>query len=245
MISLITASYQDRNNLCGLIKSIRVAKRPNVEWIVIDGGSVDGTVDLLKDSRDVIDIFVSEPDNGIYEAWNKALKLCSGEYIVFLGADDRVSADYFDIALASCDSSANVFIFPTAYLKEEKVVRLVNLHAWRKPLAFPVTFGFPHSGTIHSRELFIDGYFDVSYGIAGDTEFLIRNSNKLSIKLIDCDHPKVFYSLLGVSESVEKFVIYSELLRIYKKYRRQSIWFYIYIFVLHAKLFISSKNPHN
>jgi len=249
LISLITAVYEDRFNLAGLIESVRNSKRNSVEWIVIDGGSADGTVDLLKDSRDVVDIFVSEPDNGIYEAWNKALKLCSGEKIVFLGADDRISSDYFDIAIRACDSSVNILLFPTAYVNREVIIKVVNRHVWSKPLAFPVTLGFPHSGTIHSRALFIDGGFDASYRIAGDTEFLIRNSNKISIKLIASDQPKVFYSLLGLSETVEKSVIYSELLRIYKKYKRKSIWFYIYILFLQAKLVIYylkiSKIPHN
>ena len=249
LISLITAVYEDNFNLTGLVECVRNAKRIGVEWIVIDGGSADGTVDLLKNSRDVIDIFVSEPDTGIYEAWNKALKLCSGENIVFLGADDRISFDYFDIAIRARDSSVNILLFPTAYVKRGSIIKVVNRCAWSKPLAFPVTLGFPHSGTIHSRALFIDGGFDVSYRIAGDTEFLIRNSNRISVKLISTNQPKVFYSLLGLSETVEKSVIYTELLRIYKKYKRRSIWFYIYILLLQVKLVIyylrTSRIPRN
>jgi glycosyltransferase involved in cell wall biosynthesis len=243
MISIITATYQDKNNLLGLIDSIRIAKRANVEWIVIDGGSTDGTLAVLETSTDVIDKFESEPDDGIYDAWNRGLKLSSGEYIVFLGADDRVSHDYFELALTKCDGSENLFLFPTAYVKESKTIRVVNASAWRKPRRFPVILGFPHSGTIHGRNLFFDGYFDKTYRIAGDVEFLIRQSNKLSIKHVSSSEPKVFFCLGGVSETVCRRTVYLELLKIYKRHRRKNIWFNFYILYLYIKLVIRLLMP--
>jgi glycosyltransferase involved in cell wall biosynthesis len=238
ILSLITAVYQDKNNLIGLIDSIRVAKRPGVEWIVIDGGSKDGTLELIKNSGEVINRFISEPDSGIYDAWNKGLKISSGRYIVFLGADDRVSSDYFDLAIAFCDGSANTILFPTAYVKENKIVRVVNLNSWQRPLVFPVRFNFPHSGTIQSRELFDFEKFDTSYRISGDFEFLVRNFDQLSIKLVKCSKPKVFFSLLGISESGNKLGVYLELLRIYKIHKKKSFWFYVYTGIIYVKLYI-------
>src|SRR5437879_12060096 len=70
------------------IASIRQQPYDNIEYIVIDGASTDGTVDVLRANEDVIDYWLSEPDTGIYNAWNKALSKAQGEGILFLGGGD-------------------------------------------------------------------------------------------------------------------------------------------------------------
>jgi glycosyltransferase involved in cell wall biosynthesis len=71
------------------MESILRQDYPNIEHIVLDGGSSDGTVDVLRKYDDRIALWKSEPDRGIYDAWNKGLALARGEWICFLGADDE------------------------------------------------------------------------------------------------------------------------------------------------------------
>ena len=86
--SIITINY---NNIDGLRKTIESVVRQSFkdfEYIVIDGGSTDGSAELIKEHQDCIDYWVSEPDNGIYNAMNKGIKAAHGEYINFLNSGD-------------------------------------------------------------------------------------------------------------------------------------------------------------
>jgi len=85
-VSIITICFNSKNGLKKTIQSIREQTYKNIEHIVIDGGSTDGSLELLKSSKGVI--YLSEPDQGLYDAMNKGLRKCSGDVIGFLNADD-------------------------------------------------------------------------------------------------------------------------------------------------------------
>ena len=91
LISVITAV---KNSVCTIERSIQsvIAQRyRHIEYIIIDGASTDGTVEVLKKYSCNIDHMLSEPDTGVYSAWNKGLALATGEWVCFLGADDFFS----------------------------------------------------------------------------------------------------------------------------------------------------------
>lgn len=90
-VSIITATYNSIQHLPDVIESIRQQTYPNIEYIVIDGGSTDGTVEYLKQSNLVSQI-ISEPDNGIYDALNKGIQLATGDIIGFLHSDDILAS---------------------------------------------------------------------------------------------------------------------------------------------------------
>jgi len=85
---VIVAVFNGAATLQQCIDSVAQQTYPNKELIIIDGGSRDGTVDLLEANREQIRYWISEPDRGIYNAWNKGLARAKGEWICFLGADD-------------------------------------------------------------------------------------------------------------------------------------------------------------
>ena len=93
LVSIVTVVYNGAATLERTILSVLVQGYPNIEYIVVDGGSKDGTVDLLKQYEDRIDPWVSERDAGIYDAMNKGVALCTGEWIALINADDWYEPD--------------------------------------------------------------------------------------------------------------------------------------------------------
>ncbi|MFP8967019.1 glycosyltransferase family 2 protein [Pokkaliibacter sp. CJK22405] len=91
LITIITSTFNAAKDLSWTINSIKAQNYPNIQWIVADGGSTDGTVELLQQNEDIIDYWFSAPDKGIYDAWTKALKHASGEWIQFIGAGDELA----------------------------------------------------------------------------------------------------------------------------------------------------------
>ncbi len=93
LISIVTVVYNGEKHLEQTINSVLGQNYDNVEYIIIDGGSTDGTFEIIKKYEDAIDYWISEQDSGIYDAMNKGVSLCSGEYVTFLNADDWYNQD--------------------------------------------------------------------------------------------------------------------------------------------------------
>ncbi|MCR5464856.1 MAG: glycosyltransferase [Bacteroidales bacterium] len=89
-LSIITVNFNNRDGLIRTAKSVTDQTFSDFEWIVVDGGSTDGSVDVIKEYADRISWSVSEPDGGIYEAMNKGLERASGEYVQFLNSGDSL-----------------------------------------------------------------------------------------------------------------------------------------------------------
>lgn len=100
LISIITVSFNAASTIEVAIESVRKNKSPQTEYIIIDGGSNDGTVDLLKKHNESIDKWISEPDLGIYDAMNKGVAIASGKWVMFLGADDLLCSNISEIERA-------------------------------------------------------------------------------------------------------------------------------------------------
>jgi hypothetical protein len=92
LITVITVVYNGAKYLEDTIKSVINQRYPNIEYIIIDGGSTDGTLDVIKKYEDYIDYWVSEPDEGIYEAMNKGIILSNGEWLNFMNCGDSFSS---------------------------------------------------------------------------------------------------------------------------------------------------------
>jgi glycosyltransferase involved in cell wall biosynthesis len=88
LVSIVCVTFNAAKILPNLIKSVNKHKTSIIEFVVVDGNSTDGTVDILKENEDIIDFWISEPDNGIYDAMNKAINYVNGKWLIFLGADD-------------------------------------------------------------------------------------------------------------------------------------------------------------
>lgn len=92
-ISIVTATFNAAALLPGLIESLSAQTDRNFEWIVIDGKSTDTTRQIIESAGSIVSTWISEPDFGIYDALNKAIRIASSEYYLVLGADDRLLPD--------------------------------------------------------------------------------------------------------------------------------------------------------
>ncbi len=179
-ISVVTATYNAVNFIENCILSVCEQTYNNLEFIVIDGNSTDGTKEILQRFTSNIDYFISEPDNGIYDAWNKALHQVTGDWVIFLGADDSfASKDSLAIAadhLKHVDSSCRVAYAPVRRLHMNGTHGQIVGEPWEQAKDRLWKWSpIPHQGTFHHKTLFeIHGGFDATFKIAGDYELLLR-----------------------------------------------------------------------
>lgn len=179
-ISIIVATYHAGGTLEQCLRSIDSQTYANRELIIMDGGSTDGTLDLLEAWSKRIAYWESEPDRGIYHAWNKALKHASGEWICFLGADDyfwsETALESLVPALAAPERNSRLIYGRVAVVNDQGQVLYRVGEAWESAgRRFHHVMSMPHLGVMHHRSLFDEfGPFDESYRIAGDYEFLLR-----------------------------------------------------------------------
>jgi glycosyltransferase involved in cell wall biosynthesis len=177
LISVITAVFNGAATIEKTIQSVVGQSFRNFEYIVVDAASSDGTVGILEGFGDRIDHWRSEPDAGIYDAWNKALQLARGRWIAFLGADDEYYPDALENYarfLSSHDDGTLQYLSSRVALMREGC-RLGTIgRAWRWP-EFSRYMSVAHVGSLHRRELFEQyGSFDPGYRICGDYELLLR-----------------------------------------------------------------------
>lgn len=157
------------------INSVLAQTYRDIEHIVIDGGSTDGTVDILQDlqASDQITRFISEPDKGIYDAMNKGVFLASGEFLLFLNSDDFYhNPNGLAEMAAALETGADFCYSPVRHLGANDEVCHVSKP---KPIRFLAGMPFNHPGLAVRRRAFEElGGFDTSFKIAGDFDFIIR-----------------------------------------------------------------------
>jgi len=170
LVSIITIVLNGENYLEGTIKSVIKQTYDNVEYIVIDGGSSDTTLDIIKKYEDQIDYWVSESDDGIVDAFNKGISLCAGDIIGIINADDWYELDAIEKVVERNNRPA-VFCGNVQYwdgVKQEYIFT-TNIHGLPKEMTVnhPATFV---SASIYKQY----GVFDPKYRYAMDYELLLR-----------------------------------------------------------------------
>jgi len=180
LISIIIATLNNKRTLQQCIDSVAKQTYPNKELIIIDGGSKDGTVNLLEENSDNFGYWISEPDRGVYNAWNKGLVQAKGDWICFIGSDDFFwNENVLDQMVAHLKN-----LLPSILIAYGQVMRLnaeghvlhLDGEPWLKAKKrFKQFMSIPHPAVMHRRCLFERwGKFNESFQIAGDYELLLR-----------------------------------------------------------------------
>jgi len=185
-VTLITVTYNSDKYLEATIESILNQSYENVEYIIIDGGSTDYTLEIIKRYSKLIDYYVSEKDNGMYDALNKGLKISTGHLIGFCNSDDML---YSNDTICQIVQSYEKEIFDCCYGSVQYIDKKSNVLYARKPLEFKprylVTLGLPFAqpAFFWTRELMDKtGCFNLNYKIVSDYDLigrLLLNSKKV------------------------------------------------------------------
>jgi glycosyltransferase len=195
VISVVTATFNAMEHLPALIESLRQQTNKNFQWVVADGASADGTLELLRSISDLDVTVLSAPDFGIYDALNKGVKAASGEYYVVAGADDvfypNAIAD-FSAALATGPDMVAACISAGG-----EVVRPGRGPSW---LCGQAAFIAGHAtGTLIKRSLHTRfGYYSRKFPITADQLF-IKKCCQADINLVQINTVVGEYGLDGVS----------------------------------------------
>jgi len=178
-ISVITAVYNNRNTIAEAIESILSQTHPSLELVVVDGGSTDGTLEVLAQFGDRITVMVSEPDDGIYHALNKGIALASGDVVGFLHSDDVFpDKDVLKrVAASLTTSSVDAVYGDLEYVQRGDVSKIVRYWNSGTYSARKLRSGWmpPHPTFYARREVYQRlGGFDVSMRIAADYDCMLR-----------------------------------------------------------------------
>lgn len=208
-ISIITATFNAANDLPELIESLRAQTYKNFEWVVADGGSTDGTLDILNNARDLDIALSSQPDFGIYDALNRAIKASKGDYYVVIGADDVFEPDTVERFFNQIDGVNTVITSPI--LINNKIYKLSPLPVFLSGFRAKIC---GHSiATLFKKSLHEKyGYYSKKYPIAADYDFMMKlvvNSEKIKA----CDFVAGKFGMGGVS-TVDRIGSASEVMRI-------------------------------
>jgi glycosyltransferase involved in cell wall biosynthesis len=177
-VSIVTAVRNGRAFIADTLKSVATQTYPNCEHIVVDGASTDGTPDIVRPYEARLSHWISEPDRGIADAFNKGLRLATGDYIMFLNADDWLAdAD----ALARLVAAARERGWPQVIYGDCDVFdRYGSYFLYRASIPYDRAAllrgaTLPHPGLLTHRDYFArHGAFDESFRIAMDFEMFLR-----------------------------------------------------------------------
>jgi glycosyltransferase involved in cell wall biosynthesis len=180
LVTVITPIFNGKAYAAGCLESVLRQDYPNIEHIVLDGASNDGTVDVLREFDDRIALWRSEPDAGLFDAWNKALDEARGEWICFLGVDDEFLPGAISayMALAAKNPGAEYLSSKARWVHRSGYEKMIgDRWTWRE---FSKHMCTAHVGSMHRRSLFDRlGKYDTSYPIVADYELLLRARNQL------------------------------------------------------------------
>jgi glycosyltransferase len=211
-ISLITVTYNACSSLEQTILSVAKQQCKSVEYIVIDGGSSDGTLEMVSKYPDVVTLIVSEPDNGIYDAMNKGLRKAKGDVVGFLHADDRFAHSKVlqNVVNVFEEKGADVLYGDLKYVTSFdplKVLRHWASGCFNRQLL--VKGWMPPHPTVYFRRSLLAkvGYFDTSYKISADYDWLLRLLNADNLSVIYLPQVMVYMATGGASNKSIKNII--------------------------------------
>ena len=178
-ISVITVCYNSARTLERSLQSVAQQDWSEVEHIVIDGASTDGTKEILERFRSRLAYLLSEPDNGIYDAMNKGLAHATGDIVCFLNADDQYASTNVLSKVASQMGGHNLdaLMGDVAFFHEENLSRVVRRYRSDRFSPERLAWGWmPAHPALFLRKEVVQrvGLFKTNYRIAGDFEFIVR-----------------------------------------------------------------------
>ena len=203
-ISIITVVKNNKETIARSIDSVLSQTYKNIEYIVIDGCSTDGTIEIANSYKDKIDVFISEPDNGIYDALNKGVFISTGEFVTILHSDDIFFDKHSVLNMAKIiqKNQVELCFSNMGIVNNSNTVLRYYMAGYFKPWMLRMGWLPPHPTCFIKKSLFNEfGPYSLKYSLAGDFDFLVRIFFKRDIKWIYLDQITVIMKHGGASNS--------------------------------------------
>lgn len=200
--SIITINYNNKDGLEMTIKNVLGQTYKDYEYIIIDGGSTDGSLEVIKKYASQIDFWVSEPDKGIYNAINKGIRKSTGDYLNFMNSGDsfHTSSVLEDITHLDSDDDMIIGGYYDSVRRKLHVIPPQDV-----TLLTLLKYTINHQATFIKRQLFNKRLYDESYTIMADAKFNFQSIiiDNCSVKITDCIVSD--YDTTGVSSNYELY----------------------------------------
>lgn len=194
LVSIVTVSLNSAQTIERTIGSVLAQTYDNVEYVVVDGGSGDGTIDILERHADEIDYYVSEPDDGLYDAMNKGLALASGDYILVLNSDDWYDTDAVQSLLDAQLVGDVDFVSGRARNVNAAGAATGDIRPMPWDASIRLRMPLRHETMLVSRQLYDSvGKYDTDYRIIADFKFTLQLYER------GCRHRQVPRALMSFS----------------------------------------------
>lgn len=232
-ISIITVSFNAAKTIEASINSVIAQTYPNIEFIIIDGGSTDGTVDIIKKYADSLAYWVSEPDKGIYDAMNKGVAAATGDYVYFLGADDILMPDAFSKMLASLsDTSALPVIYGDVIMRPEGI-----RYAGRFTAGKLCLWNISHQAMLTPRSLLTATPYSLSYPVLADYAFNLTHFPSVPYRYVDVI--VAHFTMWGASGRNTDPAFSRDKMRLIRQNFGIAMWMYIHLRNIASRLYHS------
>jgi glycosyltransferase involved in cell wall biosynthesis len=229
LISIITVVFNGANLIEDTILSIINQTYKNIEYIIIDGGSTDGTVDIIKKYEDKITFWISEKDNGIYDAMNKGTLKAKGEWLNYMNAGDRFykNTTVEEVSKELNASNDAVVIYGDTEMIFHEHDRYIR-HA--KKDGHKYHHQFVHQSSFIRRSIAVQYPYDISFKIAGDTDFFSKIYNA-GYKFIKINNIISIFNSDGISSDLS-FKMYLEEAAIISRYSKLEVIRFTFVFFI-------------
>jgi glycosyltransferase involved in cell wall biosynthesis len=222
-VTVITVCYNREATIAKAIKSVLEQQYHDIEYIIIDGNSTDGTKAIIETFSDKISVYVSEPDKGMYDAINKGIQLATGTIIGLMHSDD----EFYDastiskiVARFKAEADTEAVYGDGIYVSNDAEERLIRNRIGGTFSLNKIKAGWlPLHPTVYIKKEVINKYglYNLDFNIASDTEFLLRYLYKYKIKMSYINQYFVRMRMGGMSTNAKRaFEVLKEDYKIYK-----------------------------
>jgi glycosyltransferase involved in cell wall biosynthesis len=216
-LSVITVVYNNVRDIERTVLSVLNQSYPSIEYIVIDGGSTDGTVAIIEKYKDKISVLISEPDKGIYDAMNKGLAKATGDYVLFMNSGDEIYAQETIEDVFDTEHAADIYYGETEMFNDKWQSLGQRRHCapenfnWR---SFKYGMSVGHQAIFIKRS--ITAPYDLKYKYSSDIDWIIKAAKKASS--IVNTHMYVAKYLVGGMSKKKHLASLQERFEIFNKY---------------------------
>lgn len=199
-VSIITVVYNDVRGIEHTIRSVMKQTYPDFEYIIVDGLSTDGTLDVIAQYPEEVSLLISEKDKGIYDAMNKGLTVATGDYVLFLNSGDELYEDMTLEKVFSAADNADIYYGETKLIDEERQIIGDRRHKTPKRFdwkSFRYGMNICHQA-IYIKRTLAEPY-DLQYELSADIDWVIRAAKKAD-KIVNVNQPVTKYLVGGMTQ---------------------------------------------